>query len=290
VAATPPWRLPHPPRQQKLKRKLSWLAQQVGRPWCPHPRTCTPQYPHPDPNLTFEGAVAAAGVPLAVNAAGFTAQGIAAGSTAASMMSSAAVSNGGAVAAGSSVATLQSIGVTGLGGPAVAAIVVGGALLGGAVMAARSYAQQPTEAEATSSSEAAPAPDEAPPVYRATRFISLECHAGAVCPFLSHFSEEELAALREQGTELLQEELEPGDEGDPPRIIVYVKEYSGAEMAANLGSGHAGPDFHPGFDLVTFFQAFPELVPLVRWDSVEAVLPFLTPEEVAAAGGARSSC
>ena len=41
---------------------------------------------------------------------GFTATGIAAGSFAASMMSSAAIANGGAVAAGSLVAVLQSAG------------------------------------------------------------------------------------------------------------------------------------------------------------------------------------
>lgn len=85
-------------------------------------------------------------------------------------MSSAAVANGGAVAAGSSVATLQSIGATGcIGGlptlmtncrphrrvsegPALAAAVCVGAVLGGgAMMAYRYSAQGPTEAEATSS-------------------------------------------------------------------------------------------------------------------------------------------
>lgn len=47
-----------------------------------------------------------------VHLAGFTASGIAAGSTAATMMSTAAVANGGAVAAGSTVAILQSVGAT----------------------------------------------------------------------------------------------------------------------------------------------------------------------------------
>ena len=49
---------------------------------------------------------------VALNAVGFTSGGIAAGSMAASMMSSAAVANGGAIAAGSAVAALQSLGAT----------------------------------------------------------------------------------------------------------------------------------------------------------------------------------
>lgn len=53
-----------------------------------------------------------AGVVGAVHLAGFTSAGVAAGSTASVMMSSAAVANGGAVAAGSAVAVLQSVGAT----------------------------------------------------------------------------------------------------------------------------------------------------------------------------------
>ncbi len=49
--------------------------------------------------------------PVALGIAGFTGAGIAAGSTAAGMMSSAAIANGGGVAAGSLVAILQSAGV-----------------------------------------------------------------------------------------------------------------------------------------------------------------------------------
>uniref|UniRef100_A0A3Q3CQ13 Uncharacterized protein n=1 Tax=Haplochromis burtoni TaxID=8153 RepID=A0A3Q3CQ13_HAPBU len=51
---------------------------------------------------------------LKSESAGFTSAGIAAGSYAASMMSSAAVANGGGVAAGSVVAALQSAGAAGL--------------------------------------------------------------------------------------------------------------------------------------------------------------------------------
>uniref|UniRef100_A0A8C2BCH9 Uncharacterized protein n=1 Tax=Cyprinus carpio TaxID=7962 RepID=A0A8C2BCH9_CYPCA len=55
--------------------------------------------------------------PVALGIAGFTGAGIAAGSTAAGMMSSAAIANGGGVAAGSLVALLQSA-VAGLSGVA----------------------------------------------------------------------------------------------------------------------------------------------------------------------------
>ena len=54
------------------------------------------------------GAVVLA--PVALGVIGFTSAGIAAGSLAASMMSAAAVANGGAVAAGGLVAVLQSAG------------------------------------------------------------------------------------------------------------------------------------------------------------------------------------
>ncbi|KAI5611665.1 interferon alpha-inducible protein 27-like [Silurus asotus] len=48
--------------------------------------------------------------PFVISFAGFTSGGIAAGSIASSMMSSAAIANGGGVASGSLVATLQSLG------------------------------------------------------------------------------------------------------------------------------------------------------------------------------------
>ena len=48
--------------------------------------------------------------PFVLGAIGFTSAGIAAGSYAASMMSAAAIANGGGVAAGSAVAVLQSVG------------------------------------------------------------------------------------------------------------------------------------------------------------------------------------
>jgi len=50
------------------------------------------------------------GAPILLGAVGFTTAGIAVGSYAAGMMSTAAVANGGAVAAGSTVAVLQAIG------------------------------------------------------------------------------------------------------------------------------------------------------------------------------------
>lgn len=75
------------------------------------------------------GTAAYVGVPMAVNAIGFTAEGIAAGSTAAGMMSTAAMAEGG-VAAGSTVATLQSIGATGSLGAMAGPVVAGGILAG----------------------------------------------------------------------------------------------------------------------------------------------------------------
>ena len=61
-----------------------------------------------------------------VNSLGFTSAGIAAGSTAAAMMSAEAVAAGGAVASGGLVATLQAVGAAGLmaGGPAFVAATV----------------------------------------------------------------------------------------------------------------------------------------------------------------------
>lgn len=70
--------------------------------------------------LVGVGAVVAA--PFALAAAGFTSTGIAAGSLAASMMSSAAIANGGAIAAGSTVAVLQTAGAVGIPLAANAAI------------------------------------------------------------------------------------------------------------------------------------------------------------------------
>ncbi|XP_016525610.1 interferon alpha-inducible protein 27-like protein 2B isoform X2 [Poecilia formosa] len=77
------------------------------------------------------GAVALA--PVVLGAVGFTSAGIAAGSYAASMMSAAAVANGGGVAAGSLVAILQSAGAAGLSGAASAVVASVGAGVGAAV-------------------------------------------------------------------------------------------------------------------------------------------------------------
>ncbi|XP_067863041.1 interferon alpha-inducible protein 27-like protein 2A [Heptranchias perlo] len=70
--------------------------------------------------------------PVVLGVLGFTSAGIAVGSVAASMMSTAAVANGGAVAAGSTVAVLQSIGAAGLS--AVGSVAVG--TVGGAIASA----------------------------------------------------------------------------------------------------------------------------------------------------------
>ncbi|KAK6304326.1 hypothetical protein J4Q44_G00249120 [Coregonus suidteri] len=80
------------------------------------------------------GAVCAVALaPLALTAIGFGAGGIVAGSTAASMMSAAAVANGGGVAAGSLVAVLQSAGAVGLSWMATAIVGSVGAAVGGSV-------------------------------------------------------------------------------------------------------------------------------------------------------------
>ena len=81
------------------------------------------------------GALGASTAPVVavatVNAVGFTSSGIAAGSTAASMMAAEAVAAGGGVAAGGTVATCQSIGALGAlaAGPLVLAVALGGFLL-----------------------------------------------------------------------------------------------------------------------------------------------------------------
>ncbi|RMX66749.1 hypothetical protein DD238_004825 [Peronospora effusa] len=69
-----------------------------------------------------------------VNLVGFGAGGIASGSTAASMMSAAAVANGGGVASGSVVAIMQSIGAIGLAAPLGLGLVAGGAIIGGTAL------------------------------------------------------------------------------------------------------------------------------------------------------------
>ena len=76
------------------------------------------------------GTAAYVGVPMVVNALGFTAEGIVAGSTAAGMMSTAAVAEGGGVATGSTVAMLQSIGATGVLGVMAGPVIVAGIAFG----------------------------------------------------------------------------------------------------------------------------------------------------------------
>ncbi|KAK7069301.1 hypothetical protein SK128_012741 [Halocaridina rubra] len=71
--------------------------------------------------------------PFALAGLGFTSTGVAAGSWAASMMSSAAVTNGGGVVAGGIVATLQSAGMAGIGAAGSVTLGAGGAAAGGGV-------------------------------------------------------------------------------------------------------------------------------------------------------------
>ncbi|XP_070805953.1 interferon alpha-inducible protein 27-like protein 2A [Pituophis catenifer annectens] len=70
------------------------------------------------------------GAPLVLTGVGFTAAGIAAGSLAATMMSSSAVASGGGVVAGSLVALAQSAGAAGLAITTKAGIAATGAALG----------------------------------------------------------------------------------------------------------------------------------------------------------------
>jgi hypothetical protein len=82
-----------------------------------------------------------AAVPLAANAVGFGAGGIAAGSWAAAIMSAEAIATGGGVAAGGFTATCQTIGAVGLAGTPVgwaAAVAATGAAVGGGVYSAGS--------------------------------------------------------------------------------------------------------------------------------------------------------
>ncbi|KAK2826236.1 hypothetical protein Q5P01_020450 [Channa striata] len=90
--------------------------------------------------LTFVGIAVGAGgavvsAPFVLGAIGFTSAGIAAGSYAATMMSTAAIANGGGVAAGSAVAVLQSAGMAGLSTAATGAVGTIGATVGGLVAA-----------------------------------------------------------------------------------------------------------------------------------------------------------
>lgn len=79
------------------------------------------------------------------NLIGFTTSGIAGGSTAASMMSAAAVANGGGVASGSVVAVMQSIGAVGLATPVGLGLVAGGAAIGSAAFLLNSKLSTPSQ-------------------------------------------------------------------------------------------------------------------------------------------------
>ncbi|KAG7334473.1 hypothetical protein KOW79_002880 [Hemibagrus wyckioides] len=71
--------------------------------------------------------------PAVLGLVGFGTAGISAGSIAASMMSSAAIANGGGVAAGSLVAVLQSVGAAGFSAATTAGVASTGGVIGGIV-------------------------------------------------------------------------------------------------------------------------------------------------------------
>ncbi|GMF32767.1 unnamed protein product [Phytophthora fragariaefolia] len=75
----------------------------------------------------------------AVQTLGFMSGGIAGGSTAASMMSAAALAHAGSVASGSTVAALQSIGAVGVAVPVGAGLAAVGAAVGAAAPIAKAY-------------------------------------------------------------------------------------------------------------------------------------------------------
>ncbi|RLN57381.1 hypothetical protein BBJ28_00002705 [Nothophytophthora sp. Chile5] len=98
-----------------------------------------PDPAHETAKETATGAAIGAGVGMGLwglampvaNFIGFGVNGIAAGSTAASMMSAAAVANGGGVAAGSTVAVLQGVGAVGLASSVGLGLVAVGVATGG---------------------------------------------------------------------------------------------------------------------------------------------------------------
>ncbi|KAK1934122.1 Interferon alpha-inducible protein 27-like protein 1 [Phytophthora citrophthora] len=106
--------------------------------------------PEPESNAVPDAAIGAAAgaaagaglwglaMPFA-NVIGFSATGITGGSTAASMMSTAAIANGGGVASGSAVAILQSVGAVGLATPIGLGLVAGGAAIGGVALLAKAH-------------------------------------------------------------------------------------------------------------------------------------------------------
>ncbi|KAI0234734.1 hypothetical protein LSAT2_014948 [Lamellibrachia satsuma] len=75
-------------------------------------------------------AITTVAIPTALGTIGFTGAGIAANSLAASMMSAAAIANGGGIAAGSAVAVAQSIGAAGFSAAATALSAAAGGMAG----------------------------------------------------------------------------------------------------------------------------------------------------------------
>lgn len=86
--------------------------------------------------LAVGAAVAGGGIlalPFVLGAVGFTSAGIAAGSSASSIMASSAVAHGGGVLAGSAVAVCQSVATAGLAASTQGLVVAAGSLIGGSV-------------------------------------------------------------------------------------------------------------------------------------------------------------
>ncbi|EGZ24878.1 hypothetical protein PHYSODRAFT_296806 [Phytophthora sojae] len=119
------------------------------------------------PDTAAKGAAtgAAAGIGIwglvspAVHMLGFMSGGIASGSTAASMMSTAAVANTGSIASGSTVAVLQSIGALGIATSTGVGIAAVGAVVGAAAPLTKWYFSKPIEqAAAQASSATTPSP------------------------------------------------------------------------------------------------------------------------------------
>ncbi|GMF15012.1 unnamed protein product [Phytophthora lilii] len=81
----------------------------------------------------------------AVHLLGFMSGGIASGSTAASMMSTAALANAGSVASGSTVAVLQSVGALGIATSTGVGIAAVGAVVGAAAPLTKWYFSQPKD-------------------------------------------------------------------------------------------------------------------------------------------------
>jgi hypothetical protein len=139
-------------REDKQDASLDLQTQQLGeRPEVANAQDATRDVlPAALVGAAVSGLTAPVMVTSAVAGMGFGANGIVAGSMAASMMSAEAIAAGGSIAAGGTVATLQSIGAVGLGAAAapigIAAGMVGGLVVVGVVYGRRSLARSKDKA------------------------------------------------------------------------------------------------------------------------------------------------